>query len=148
MWLDEDNSPEIDVIASEAQNSSPHMKLIKAYLMFLFLWQTTFRLSDVGVTVLLAFLSTFVLLLARTFGLQALKDFASQLPTAVYAARKLLGRGQDTFTKWVCCPSCSSLYQVEECSVTLPNGSKTSHIKIKCTYIQFPDHPQACQRKP
>ena len=145
MWLDDCSSPQTDINSNGVQNHSPQVKLIEAYLMFLFLWQTTFRLSDVGITVLLGFVATFVLLLARTFGLQALKEFASHLPRTVHAARKLLGRGQDSFTKWVCCPSCSSLYRIEECMVSLPDGSKSSR---RCSYIQFPDHPQVCRRKP
>ena len=141
--MDDDESPEISMKCGS--ESVPRAKLMEAYLRFILLWQTMFRLSDVGLGVLLAFLATLMRILASTFHISPLKDFASHMPKTVRAARTFLGRSQDQFTKWACCPSCSALYQLDKCTVQLPDGTKSSR---KCSHIRFPNHPQARFRRP
>lgn len=138
IWLDDDNSPESDI--KPGNETVPRSMLNEAYLRFLFLWQTIFRLSDVGLGVLLSFIAMWLHILARTLGLNRLKEFANCLPKTIRAARKVLGSRQDQFTKWVCCPSCSALYPADKCVVQLPDGSKASR---NCSHIPFPNHPQA-----
>ena len=46
-------------------------------------------------------------MLSHFMSIKPLEDFAAQLPKSVYAARKLLGKDKDLFTKYACCPSCS-----------------------------------------
>ena len=77
--------------------------------MFLFLWQSTFRLSDVGIGVLLKFFSILLGVLAKFLVVPSLKAFAETLPTSVTAGKKLLGTNSDDFIKFVCCPDCSML---------------------------------------
>ena len=112
--------------------------------MFLFLWQSVFKLSDVGVTVLLKFLSLFFHTLSKVFNLPILRDFAAKLPTSVVAGKKILGTNCDKFEKFVCCTSCSSLYTMNDSLEKLPNGSIVSK---SCKFIHFPNHPQRHQRK-
>ena len=107
--------------------------------MFLFLWQSVF---DVGVTVLLKFLSLFFHTLSKVFNLPILRDFAAKLPTSVVAGKKILGTNCDKFEKFVCCTSCSSLYTMNDSLEKLPNGSIVSK---SCKFIHFPNHPQRHQ---
>ena len=77
--------------------------MIEAYLMFMFLWQSVFRVSDVGLGVFLSFIAMFVMLLGTALGLDSLKNLAGILPKTVHTARKLLGKTTDSFTKLVSC---------------------------------------------
>ena len=65
-------------------------------------------MSDVGITGLFAFIASFILMLSHFMSVKPLEDFAAQLPKFVYAARNLLGKDKDLFTKYACCPSCRS----------------------------------------
>ena len=86
VWLNEDDFPDDDISTPMDQPSqTSHHKLVEAYLIFLFMWQTVFRVSDVGIGVLLAFVALFVLLLGKTFGLESLKSLGSSLPKSVYS---------------------------------------------------------------
>ena len=134
--MNEDEPPEVE---NRCENESiPRARLIGSYLRFLFLWQTLFHLSDVGLSVLLSFFATLLLIIARVFGIDLSKTFAGHLPVTVHAARIFLGRSKDSFTKRVCCPSCSTLYPIEKCSIRLPNGTISSLKMHLCTLSKAP----------
>ena len=93
LWLDDDDFPDDIALASDTDQppQNYHHKLVEAYLVFIFMWQNIFRVSDVGIGVLLSFIAVLVLLLGKAFGLESLKKLALSLPKSVYSARKLLG---------------------------------------------------------
>ncbi len=123
----------------------PHYNLLRLYVMFLLLWQSLFRLSDTGANVLLAFLSTFLLFLTSKVGSDTLMEFCQHLPKTICGARKLAGRSVDEFQKWVCCPTCKSLYAIDECKKRGLNGKCVSK---QCGFVRYPNHVQAVHRKP
>ena len=117
--------------------------LIIGFVKFIFFWQYAFRVSDVGITGLFAFIAGFILMLSHFMSIKPLEDFAAQLPKSVYAARKLLGKDKDLFTKYACCPSCSESYPLSQLDL-LQNNSGI----LTCTRVKFSDHPQLWRRKP
>lgn len=131
------------MIEPKNQRKMPYDSLIRAYLIFLFTWQSVFRLSDVGVGILLSFVAVLLLLLGKTFCVEPLISLIKDFPKTVYSARKFLGSG-DSFTKFVCCPKCSSLYKVNECTITCTDGSIVSK---KCSFVRFPKHPWISRRQ-
>ena len=86
MWL-ENESPELDL--QQDADAVQHESIVMAYLKFLFSWQMMFRLSDVGLGVLLSFFSTLLSIIGRVFQVDLLKfnDFAAKLPRSVRAAK-------------------------------------------------------------
>ena len=73
--------------------------------------------------------------------------FVNKLPSNLTQAQKLGGMKNATtqFTKFVCCPTCNSLYNLENCikkQSELPDDEL-----LKCTYVHFPNHPQVRHRK-
>lgn len=124
VWLGDDQ-PDSDLIASPSPLNNPYSFLIEAYLIFLFMWQTVFRLSDVRMGVLLSFISVFLLIVGKKLGSLFILDFVKCLPKTLYSARKSL-ENEDSFVKYVCCPKCSSLYQMDDCIVKKRDGSKES----------------------
>lgn len=85
----------------------------EGYVKFLFFWQYAYRVSDVGLSLLLTLVAKFLVVIWFVLSLKPLEDFARQLPTTAAGARALLGKRTDIFNKFSCCPSCSALYPVD-----------------------------------
>ena len=121
------------------------VRALRFYLMFLFLWQSLFRVSDSAMNVLFIFFAMFLSLFLAAVPSNEIRNFVNSLPRTIAAAKRVIGRGSDIFRKYVSCPKCHSLYSLELCKVTLPNKSITSR---KCSYVKFPDHPHRIQKSP
>ena len=117
----------------------------RLYIMFLFTWQTLFRVSDFGMSILFAFILQLLKLLVRNFGLSAIKEMVEQLPHNVYTARKYFGGNIDRFIKYVSCPKCHEIYPMDNCKVVLPDKSIVSRT---CSFVRFPTHPHTIRRRP
>lgn len=113
--------------------------------MFLFTWQSLFRVSDAGMNVLLLFMTSFFSLLVSSFGIKCLDNFVQLWPRNVSSARRFIGHVTDIFSKFAICPYCDSIYPLESCKIKLPDQSMGSR---KCSFVQFPQHPRTCQRSP
>ena len=140
IWFDD---PEIFHKDTSAPCQQPYNNILRLYIMFLFMWQNLFRVSDTGINILFSFIATFLLLLSKT--LPPLKTFADALPKNVAAARRFLGMNNDTFSKWVCCQKCSCLYTLDDAKTKLRNGIVVSK---KCGQVRYRNHPQRQHRKP
>ena len=112
--------------------------------MFLFTWQRIFRISDTGMGVLFLFFATFIGLLVSLFGLNHISEFVKHLPKTVLQARKFVGHYRDNFTKYVSCPKCHYVYDMDICKIRMPDKSIQSR---KCTFVKFPNHPQRVHQK-
>ena len=70
--------------------------------------------------------------------------FLDQLPRGIAAAKKCLGYQCDDFVKYAVCPSCHTIYNIDDCKRMLPNNTVLS---ATCDYVMFPNHPQKSRRK-
>ena len=68
-----------------------------------------------------------------------------KLPNGVRSARKEIRNTQEQFEKYVCCPECSHLYDIQECVVRNHSGRSESK---RCSFVKYPSHPQAQHCKP
>ena len=130
--------------STTAQEAKAYTPLLRLYLFFLFMFQTLFRLSDNALDVLLRFLAMFF----RSLGQRVTAlptSFIDALPSSIHSARKVAGSERDRFDRYVCCSGCHSLYSLDECVIRMPDGQLESK---KCSYVQFPSHPQCQHRKP
>lgn len=119
-------------------------RLVRVYIMFLFTWQTLFRISDAGIGVLFMFIAMLLGLLATGLNVKILNEFINLLPRNVVAAKKFIGHISDTFSKYASCPECHSIYALETCKIVQPNKMVSSR---NCSYIKFRNHPHANMRK-
>ena len=117
---------------------------MRLYVFFLFMFQSLFRLSDTALNILFSFLALFFRMLAQKIDYNDVVIFLKNLPCNLHAARKLIGAPRDPFRKYVCCPTCEYLYDWEKCILKESDGSLVSK---KCSYVQFPSHPQKQHRK-
>lgn len=116
----------------------------KVLVLFLFLWQTLYKVSDNGMLILLQFLRLFITMIGNVAKVESVVKFAQSLPRTLYMAKSYIGLGQDEFEKFVACPKCCTLYKTEECTVRKTNGRVVSK---KCHSVRFPNHPQRNRRK-
>ena len=70
--------------------------------------------------------------------------FLNQFPRGIAAAKKCLGYQSDGFVKYAVCPSCPTIYNIDDCKRMLPNNTVVS---ATCDYVLFPKHPQKSGRK-
>ena len=147
LWLDSDdeNNDEVTSPQSAEVEADQENKLIRMYVMFLFLWQSLFRVSDTAIQILLNFFASFLILLAQLLHLDKLKNLALKLPRTMYMTKKLLGTHKDAFIQYVSCPTCSAIYDLKKCIETLPDKSVVSR---KCSFVEFPEHPVMHYRQP
>jgi hypothetical protein len=132
---DTNNLPDIAV------NSRPDSRIVRVitlYIMFLFTWQRIFRISDTGMGVLFLFFAAFLGLLVTIFGLNQMSEFVKHLPRTISQARKFVGHCRDNFVKYVSCPKCHYVYDMDICKIRMPDKSFQSR---KCTFVKFPNHP-------
>ena len=108
-------------------------RVIRAFLLFLFFWQSLFRISDSAIGLMLSFLLKFFSLAGVWLNVDVLSDLAQKFPGTIFGAKKFLGRLKDQFVRYVVCPSCNKLYLFQE-SWKFDAGSnkKISHT---CSYM-------------
>lgn len=143
IWIDDDT--DLFVTDSSKSQVHEHASVLHLYCMFIFMWQSLLRVSDAGISILFSFIALFLNLMSKKLSLPALQRFGEALPKNVSTARKLLGRSNDNFTKWVSCQKCSNLYSIEDAKVKLPCGKTESK---RCGYVRYANHPQRQHRNP
>ena len=102
--------------------------------------QLCYQISEQAISLLLSFLKTLLSWLGSYC--PEIKTLRDVLPQNIYFLRKLLGRKSE-ITCFVVCPNCNSLYRYKDCVVTHRTGLIES---AKCSFIQYPNHPQLFRR--
>ena len=113
---------------TEGNSESPVSRAIWQLMYFLLMWQTLYRVSNAALKVLLKYLSLFVLLFGRAFApaaeYESLHKFATEIPHSIQNGHKLLWNTKgDDFITFVVCPKCDSLYEYDDCIVTIGGKS-------------------------
>ncbi|XP_070564970.1 uncharacterized protein [Ptychodera flava] len=137
--VDETNTEEHDDIHIQ------HSSLMTAMFLFILLWQKIYNVSDRGIQRLVTFLKLLLATIAMVFKVDSLVNFSKNLPSTLYTIRKFLRLNRDDFTQYVVCVTCHSIYHFENCYKTLSTGKKVS---LKCSHIEFPQHPHRSKRRP
>ena len=103
---------------------------------FIILLQARHYIPDRAIDLLLKFLHAFFVVLGCLSN-ATVAVLAKALPRSVHLLREQFRRHLD-FKKYVVCRKCNSLYRFEDCLTTV--GSHV--IPQKCTFIEYPHHPQ------
>ena len=144
--LEADDHRQIDLEEAVDEHQSNLMNLIIIHIsMFLSFFQLCYRVSECGISLLLAFLRALLQWLSAICpNSQELRTLRDLLPCNVYYLQKLLGTKSGVVT-FVVCPKCHSLYNYSDCVISHRSGKKES---LKCSFIQYPQHPMltsACE---
>lgn len=117
----------------------------RVLLLFLLLWQAMFKVADRAILILLKFIKGFLKYIGELCQLETLIEFAKSLPETMYSIHKSLGLKNDNFVKYVVCPKCKNVYNMDDCVIRKLNGNVVS---AKCSYVGFPRHPHPHRRRP
>lgn len=125
-------------------NAHPGRKLLLQLFIFLFFWQTAFKVSTAAIQSILKFLKFFLCALGIAFNQEHLKSVSTAIPLTKHTLCKILGLTEyQKYQKGVVCSRCNSVYDLTFCLSQRANG--TFEVK-KCSYVKWPNHPHASQR--
>ena len=111
-------------------------------ILFICLWQSAFKISDAAIEILLKFHASLVKVLAGTASI--VTSFALRIPSSVYLLWKYSKHENcEKFIEYVVCPSCFSLYNIENCLQHI-NGEQ---VPKWCSHVKYPNHPVSAYRK-
>lgn len=132
--LDGDDCP-----LPDPPEQSNHLRSILLWMLyFVVVWQYCYFISDNAVLMLLRFLKAFLTVIGTVLqngtGAEFLISLATIVPTTMYSLRMLLRIERDNFEKYVVCPKCTKLFQLEDCSVRVGNGVQAR----TCDNVSFP----------
>ena len=108
-------------------------------LLFLVMWAFQFHISSPALGALIIFLYHFLRLLSCSTNSDFLRLLSIHCPKSVCTVYKLIGIESETFRKYVVCPKCCSVYEMECCFEKQAGGMKRSKC---CVHIAYPNHPQ------
>ena len=127
------------------RTSQQHSRIILAWLVyFVLVWQYKNYISDNAIEQVLKFVQQLLLCIG-----QLIKDhtelclvLATNLPTTLYLARKMLKIDRDNFIQYVVCPKCTKLYLMDDIVV---NDSRQTFART-CEHVAFPRsrRPRTC----
>ena len=115
--------------------------MLKWILLYLFLWGTTYNVSANALQNLISFLGYVLHHISQYSPFLAV--LATIFPISLYLARKYFDLEKDNFVKYVVCPSCHSIYLYDDCLVK----ETTREMVKKCSYVEFPRHPNKSFRR-
>ena len=145
VWDETDTSlTETDTESEESHQTAPVKQLHYIVCLFLAFFQLCFRVSDRALLHLLSFFSAlFNHLCSCVKEVPYLIAFAKTFPTTLYSVRKCL-KLKTFYITYVVCPRCHTLYKESQCLVKDSDGVTVS---LKCSHIEYPNHPHQAHRK-
>ena len=90
--------------------------ILQWFAYFLLFWQAACKISDNGLEWLLRFMFQFLHMIGITCNSEYLSEMVLMFPSSLYLLRKFVMFKRDDFVKFVVCPKCSSLYNLENCT--------------------------------
>ena len=120
-------------------DGNQHAKIILTWLVyFILIWQCKNYVSDNAIEQLLQFLQQlfycFGSIVKHHMNFELFLVLATNIPTTLYSAKKLLKIDRDCFEKYVVCQKCTKLYGMHE--ILFHNGQETQ--ARTCTYVAYP----------
>ena len=144
VWDETDSSLSENECDAEDSNMMTAVKQLHyTVCLLLSFFQLCFHVSVRALTYLLSFLSALLKHLCSFIQNDYLTAFARMFPTTLYSLRKQLNL-KSPYTTYVVCPKCHTLYKEADCFKTTSDGTTTT---LRCTYIEFPNHPRQANRK-
>jgi len=119
--------------------------ILKSVSFFLLFFQLKFRIPDRAITFLLSFLKGLLSsLISLVPSCLPLLEIHRNFPQSLQSLRQRFSASNSSTTEFVVCPKCFTLYKLNDCSVK----SGREVVSKKCSFIEFPNHPQRHRRNP
>ena len=122
--------------ARDKSSTQPLTILLQWFVYFLLFWQTTCKISDNGLEWLLRFVFQFLHVIGITCKSEYVCQLAVMLPSSLYLLRKFVDFKRDNFVKFVVCPKCASLYQLEKLHQACRRSNCFKHMYLQANSIK------------
>ena len=116
----------------------------RSILLFILLWQFTFNVSDAAVSLMVVFIYHLLRIINSICKNDIIAQWIETFPVTLHGTHKKIIANDISFTEYVVCLKCHSLYDRDSCIIV----SGSNKYSRKCEYIQFPNHPQRSYREP
>ena len=139
-----------DVIIEESINTgcsscSSSVKIISIVIAFLLKLRVVYNISDRAVILLLRFFKFILLLVGNTFGVPDLKE-GIYFPQSLHGCYSYLDLPAKYYKEYIVCPTCHFLYDSSVQNLIV--GTAQRQVSEKCSFVEFPNHPQERFRLP
>ena len=138
-----EDSDEEDEVATVTQLSVK--KIFGLTVAFLLNFRAFYNISDHAVALLLKFFKYIFLLIGSMFNIPELNEKA-HLPQSINGCYSFTNLDPDPYQVYVVCPKCHMLYDQSVQSLTV--GTSINPESKKCSFVEFPEHPQSRYREP
>ena len=154
---DSNESEELDIIIEDSSDTEEHpetncgtsshsmKKIFSVIIVFLLKLRIAFNVPDRAIVVLLRFFKYLLLMIGTAFNLPDLKS-ELYLPQSIHGCYSFLDLSESPFKEFIVCPSCNMLYG--SAIHRLIHGTSSQPQSAKCSFIEFPNHPQRRFRLP
>ena len=117
-------------------------KILSVIIVFLVKLHIAFNVPDRAIVVLLRFFKYLLLMIGTAFNVPDLKS-ELYLPQSIHGCYSFLDLSESPF---IVCPSCNMLYGLA--IHRLVHGTSSQRQSAKCSFTEFPNHPQRRFRLP
>ncbi|XP_019632058.1 PREDICTED: uncharacterized protein LOC109475736 [Branchiostoma belcheri] len=145
-----DSEQEMEVEQVEEEENSGTLSWMHTFLLYLTVWKTNYNISDNAMVGLLCVIGFILNMLGCLLNIEVIKNLATMFPRTMYMLRKKLSVQRDDFTRYVVCPTCDSVYTVDEATKVVRNGrgKVVKRKSQKCSFVEFPRHSHRNFRRP
>lgn len=143
VWISTDSESSEMESSQPLHDRFPNLRLMYTFLLF---WQFAYKVSSNAIHSLLRFLKYFLLIIGNAFHCHEIREFGEHFPVTLDTLYKRMCINADrSFTNYVVCPKCHSIYLYEDCVIARANGSFDTK---RCYNVAYPKHPHRNQRAP
>ena len=143
--IDDDSSDEDDHDSSLQVQSQANRKLFGLILTFIMTFRIICNISDQAILLLLKFTKYLIKVIGNTFEINELSKDDVNFPLTIYGCYSFLNQEKSSYNEYIACASCHMLYNKQ---LILTTSSSVRQPIPRCTFIEFPKHPQSRFRKP
>lgn len=140
----EDNQlpPRIPSVNEEEQEFQTAMSIAHLFSIIVAKFSYRYNITANALSAFLKLIRLFLSVIATVS--QSISLIYSLIPSSLYHLKSALHLNENDFVKYVVCPSCHSLYRLENC-FTVTAGKKEPKT---CSYVAYPRHPHSQRRLP
>lgn len=137
----EDSDEEDEIILATPSAASNIFGLVVAFLLN---FKVIYNVSDQALVLLLRFFKYIIFLIGTAFNIPQLKD--AVYPQSIRGCYSYINLDPHIYREYIVCPGCHMLYDHTVTSLT--SGTSINPQSTKCSFIEFPNHPQERFRQP
>ena len=153
---DSSETEELDIIIEDISDTEEYpetnhstssysiKKILSVIIVFLLKLRIAFNVPDRAIIVLLRFFK-YLLMIGTAFNVPDLKSEV-YLPRSIHGCYSFLDLSESPFKEFIVCPSCNMLYG--SAIHRLIHGTSSQRQSAKCSFTEFPNHPQQRFRLP